>query len=170
MIDEIPVEPTPEAAAYLDEKAGASLFEKVLEPWSPSRVVAANAMGLVWPMPPEAADQLRTNGIFAGALSLTIIVCWLRSIPNASEQDKEATMRREWNVQRANQAPRAAFEAATAWGAERKITDLTDDDAAPFLQAYKVALATLLNVSVSEFNVQAPPNTKPEAGGAPPNV
>lgn len=170
MIDEVSEQtlPLPASAeqAYDQAKAGMELGGVALQPWSPARVVAANSIGLVWPLPPEAMDQLQTTGIHAGAMVNAIVVCWLRLIPNASEQTKESVSRGEWNVQRATRAPREAFEAALQWAAENKITDVTSNE---FAHAYRVALATLLGVSLSEFEVEAPKDSK-AAEGADPNV
>jgi len=183
MIDEQPetLIPTTAAAAFLEVKAGHELFGIALQPWSASRVVAANSMGLVWPLPPEAADQLRSNGLYAGSLRDTIILTWLRTILNASEQTKEAFATQHpkassaeltaflaaWNVQRATRSPREAFDAAIAWAEEQHLTDLAG---APFAEAYRLTLATLLGVSVSEFEVEAPAGSKAEDGAPAPNV
>lgn len=168
MIDETPESiplPSSPDEAWLQARAGAELFGIELQPWSPSRQVAANAMGLGWPPSDEMAVAIAMGSLYPGALRDTIIVTWLRTILNASEQKEDA--RTAWNVQRATRLPQEAFEAATEWAAKHDVTGFDNENA---VLAYRHMLATLLGVSVSEFEPQAPPEAKAAPGGDSPNV
>lgn len=173
--------PTTPAQAFEQAKQGMALFGVDLFDWSPTRIIAADSMGLIWPPSPAAAAQIRENELYSGAMRDTIILCWLRSLPNASEQTLEAckaarpgasAAEREqylegWNVQRATRAPGEAYEAAVAWAAEKKITE----KGAEFASAYKVAMATLFGLSLSAFEVEpVGGKPEPETGGPDPNV
>lgn len=158
--DSSPALPATAEEAYLQAKAGNALFGQELQAWSPSRIIAANAMGLVWPLPETAMDQLANHGVYSGALRDTIILCWLRTLRNASEQDKDSVLRGDWTVQKALRAPHDAFEAATAWAHAHGMVAFSDDPESPFGKAYKLALATLLGVSLSEFEVVTPPGAQ----------
>lgn len=148
MLDETSPFPTTPSEAYQQALAGADFLGRELLPWSPARSVAANAMGLGYPLPPDAVEQLRTRGFYAGAMRDLIIHAWIRTVPNASEQTPEQIKAREWTVQRATRTPHEAWEAALAWGEVHGLTDLDSEASA---QAYRLMLSTLIGVALSEF-------------------
>lgn len=177
MIDETPEAPslptTPEQA-FDQAQQGYTLFGAPLHSYSDSRRIAAQSLGFRWAArTQEMLDQMRSLGIYDGGQRDTLLLLWLCSIPNASELTpddlKSAAQRgeRPWTVQRAQLIPAAAEEAMMAWGAQQELIDLQGER---FAEAFKVFLAIVLGVAVSEFDVQAPAGAAPEKDAPDPNA
>ena len=81
MSDEI----TPEESSFINAKRGFELFGAALAPYSASRKVAAQTMGMQWPFIGEAAlAQLQATNMYPGAIRDTAILLWLCTLPDAS--------------------------------------------------------------------------------------
>lgn len=92
-----------------------------LFPWTPARLIAAQAMGMLFPdIGKEGWDQYRRTKLYSGAVRDTIICLWLCTI------DEDA-------VDQADAAPLDAYKRARAWATGLGIHD-TNKDA--FWQAY----------------------------------
>ena len=77
MSDRVHEEVTPEESAFTGSDNHA-LGELELQPYTPSRIVAAQSLGLKYPLiPDEEREQFDKTGIYPGALRDTIIVLWL---------------------------------------------------------------------------------------------
>lgn len=92
-----------------------------LYPWTPARVIAAQAMGMLYPdIGKEGWDQYRRTKLYSGAVRDVIIALWLCTI------DENA-------VDEADAAPQDAYKRARAWAAGLRIHDTKNDE---FWQAY----------------------------------
>lgn len=92
-----------------------------LNPWTPSRVIAAQGMGMLYPsLGKEDWDQFERTKRYTGALKDTIIVLWLCMI------DDEA-------VDNADSAPKEAYKTAKQWAAGLGIHKIESNE---FWQAY----------------------------------
>src|SRR5882757_5630468 len=81
-----------------------------LQSYSPSGVVAAQAMGMRYPnIGDEALEQFNRTGVYPSALLDTLIVLWL------------CTLKKPEEVRRAMRRPDESVEKAIAWGAERGV-------------------------------------------------
>jgi len=148
-----PVSLVPETAtqAFNAAQVGYTLLGAPLFKWSDSRRIAAQSMGLRWENRDESLlDQLRAGVLYDGALRDTLIVCWVCSLPNASEQTETQAKTGGWTVQRAGQSRTAADEEMVRWAAKK---DLIDTGGAAFAEAYRTFLAIVLGVAVSEFDL-----------------
>lgn len=143
--------PTTSDEAFLQAKAGFTFKGEPLLPYSASRKVAAQSMGLLFPFVPDA-EEAQETGVYQGMLADVIIVIWLCSLKNASEQTRDEVKAGEWNPSKALSKPQAAMEAAMEW-AEK--TGLADMNSETFLEAYKTFMAILTGISLSEFEVDA---------------
>jgi hypothetical protein len=112
-------------------ESGAHLFRKEkLQPYTPSRIVAAQAMGLLYPhIGKEGLAKLNRTGIYPGELRDMIIVLWL------CRQEKDE------KVQDALLDPGAAYGAAEKWAGKAGLCDMTS---AVFLEALPV-FQTIMN-------------------------
>jgi hypothetical protein len=104
----------PEVAekAFL-ESAGHKFLGETLAPYTPSRVVAAQAMGLKYPnIGKEGVAQLKKTGLYPGELRDVIIVLSLcRLIDPADVLDAQLD-------------PAAAYAAAEKWAGETGLTSM----------------------------------------------
>lgn len=106
---------SPAENAFLGSGAHLLGSEK-LQPYSPSRIVAAQAMGLLYPqVGKEGMAQLKKTGIYPGELRDMIIVLWL------CRQEKDE------HVSDALADPGAAYAAAEKWAGEAGLCDMTSD-------------------------------------------
>lgn len=113
-----------------------------IQPYSPSRVVAAQAMGLKYPnIGPDSLEAFNKTGIYPGALQDVLIVLWLCSIAD----DKEVT--------RALRAPDDALSKAIAWGATQGIIDTKSD---AWWAAYNVFIDIMVEINASRGDPQLP--------------
>ena len=83
-----------------------------LQTYTPSRVVAAQAMGMRYPnIGDEALEQFNRTGVYPSAMLDTLIVLWLCTLTKPEE------------VRRAMRRPDESIEKAIAWGAEHGVVD-----------------------------------------------
>ena len=86
-----------------------------LKPWTPSRVIAAQNMGMLYPrIGKEGWDQFQRTKMYPGALKDTIIVLWLCAL-NDDEVDD------------ADRAPQEAYKTAQKWSAGLGIHKINSD-------------------------------------------
>jgi len=80
-----------------------------LNPWTPSRIIAAQSMGMLYPnIGKDGWDQYNRTRMYPGQLKDTVIGLWLCSV------DDEA-------VETADCAPGAAYRTARGWAEEQGI-------------------------------------------------
>lgn len=92
-----------------------------LHPWTPARMIAGQAMGILWPeIGKEGFDQFRRTKVYAGALKDSVICLWLCT------QDED-------QVDMADAAPVEAYRQARSWAASLGIHKPGSD---AFWQAY----------------------------------
>jgi hypothetical protein len=120
---------TAASKAFLESGAHLLLGEK-LAPYTPSRIVAAQAMGLLYPqIGKEGMAQLKKTGIYPGELRDLIIVLWLCRLQKAAE------------VQDALIDPDVSYATAEKWAGKAGLCDMTSR---PFLEALSV-FQTIMN-------------------------
>lgn len=92
-----------------------------LQPWTPSRVIAAQAMGCLYPrIGKEGWDQYKRTKTYPGCLKDVVIVLWL--------------CLQDWQrVDDADAAPVEAYSEARKWAASLGIHRIDSDE---FWQAY----------------------------------
>lgn len=150
--------------AFDQAQAGFELFGVTLAPYSPSRKVAAQGMGMLYPFVGEGgAEQLDKTGVYAGAIRDTMILCWLCTLIDADKIPKDTPPRdaaKIWTPSRAMNCPADAMEAALAWGVDHNLMDVNSEE---FGQAYQVFMATVNGISASEFALRLA-KEKQEAG------
>ncbi len=94
-------------------KGGDSIFGIELRPYSASRVVAAQSMGLLFPIVGvEGMDQMKRSGTYPGMLKDTIIVIWLCALKDAIDLTKDEVKAQVWTPTRATHSPATALEEA----------------------------------------------------------
>lgn len=137
--------------AFMDAKSVFSLFGEDLRPFSPSRKVAAQKMGMMYPYVGDGGGaQFEKTGSYPGMLMDVIILCWLCSLADPDELDKEERKAGVWTPVRALSRSEAALEAALAWGTEKELIDL---NGAPYREAMQVFMAIVTGVAASEFKL-----------------
>ena len=106
------------------------------EPYTPNRVVAAQAMGLHHPnnISPDGLEQFNRTGIYPGMLQDVLIVLWLCSL----EKDTE--------IMRAMRSPDEAINKAIAWGADNGVTDTKSE---AWWKAYNRFIDIMTGISAS---------------------
>jgi hypothetical protein len=104
---------TTAADKAFSQSASHSLFADIaLQPYTPARVVAAQAIGMRYPnIGGDALETFNKTGIYPGALQDVLIVLWLCSLSD----DKDVT--------RAMRSTDEALGKAITWGASVGITD-----------------------------------------------
>lgn len=101
--------------AFLDGDGHLFMKER-LQPYTPSRIVAAQAMGLLYPkIGNDGLAQLKKTGLYPGELKDIIIVLWLCRL-KTKEQVAEARL-----------DPIAAYEDAEKWAGKIGLCDMTSD-------------------------------------------
>jgi hypothetical protein len=109
--------------AFVSSGAHLLLGEK-LQPYTPSRIVAAQAMGLIFPqIGKEGMAQLKKIGTYPGELRDMIIVLWL------------CRLKKDEQVQDALLDPGAAYGAAEKWAGKAGLCDMSSQ---VFLEALVV--------------------------------
>lgn len=107
--------PTGAHKAFIEAGGHVFLGEK-LQPYTPSRIVAAQAMGLLYPkIGNEGLAQLKKTGLYPGELKDIIIVLWLCRL-KTKELVSEALM-----------DPLAAYAEAENWAGKKSLCDMTSD-------------------------------------------
>lgn len=143
-----------------------SLAEAPLWPWTPPRKIAAQSMGMLYPLiGDEGFEQLARTGHYPGAMKDTIIFLWLRfPVPvfdpalktSRPENLAEAIARAD----RAQSRPKLAWAAASAWAEEHGLLDL----AAPaFQRAYDLFSAKMQAEQEARAVPKIPPGGNAEA-------
>lgn len=145
-----------EDATFEREKMGEELFGKELHPYSPSRKIAAQAMGMKYPFTGVTDDF----GSYPGMLVDAIIACWLRTLPDATEGEG-------WTPRKATRKPAQAFDAAEEWAVTNGITSITH-------KAIAVFVSTMNAIGAADFSLDTDDNGAPksslEEGGSGPLV
>jgi hypothetical protein len=101
--------------AFLDSGGHLFMTER-LQPYTPSRIVAAQAMGLLYPkIGTDGFAQLKKTGIYPGELKDIIIVLWLCRLKTKDE------------VTLARMDPIAAYEDAEKWAGKIGLCDMASD-------------------------------------------
>jgi hypothetical protein len=140
-------EPTPADKAFTDS-ANKFLGATELHPYSASRAVAAQALGLIYPnVGTESLEQFHKTGMYPGAVQDVLIVLWLCSIP-----DKEviAAMRK----------PDESLAKAIEWGATLKITLAGEE----WWQAYQQFMNIMTEISESDGAPKLPEHDEDDGG------
>jgi hypothetical protein len=146
---------------FLAEKAGYSFDGALLNPYSPSRKVAAQSMGMIYPYVGEAAAaQMEATGFYAGAQLDCIILLWLCTIGDILLPND----RKSWTPSRALGNPARAREAAMYWAEANGLTDILSPK---FQEAYNVFMAIANNADASEFHIEETQDGKGEAPNPP---
>ncbi len=128
MSDIDPLDPEEQPITPLDTftraAAGEEFSGHLLQPWSASRKIAAQGMGLLYPfIGDDGEEALKHTGFYPGVQKDVIIFMWLRTREKASDVD------------RATRKPHAAWERAMAWA---EINDLVDMGSEAFVAAYVI--------------------------------
>jgi hypothetical protein len=93
-----------------------SLNGEKLQPYSPARIIAAQAMGLRYGYVDKAGlEFFKKHKIYPGALRDVVVVLWLCSL---SDED---------DIDEASREPKGAIKTATKWAADRGIVDANSD-------------------------------------------
>ncbi len=125
-----------EAEAAFVNSDNHALGELELQPYTPSRVVAAQRMGMVYPsIGDDAMEQFRKTGLYPGALQDVLILLWLLSLADEKE------------VLRALRRPDESLIKAIQWGADRGITKAGGDK---FWAAYDKFIQVVSEANASE--------------------
>lgn len=149
---EIPADPQ-EAAdkAFSDAHAGFELFGKPLQPYSPTRKMAAQTMGLLYPYVGEAgAAQMERVNTYPGMLKDISILLWLCTLKDAKDLTRDDLRAGQFSPPRASVKPDDAFERATEWASEVGIIDMTGPK---FKEASEVFMAIVQGMAASEFRL-----------------
>lgn len=105
-----------ELSPIVAAKSGNEIFGIELRTYSASRKVAAQSMGLMFPVVgQEGMDQMKRTGLYPGALKDTVIILWLCSLKDHSDLTPEETKAGIWTPSRALHSPATALEVAMAW-------------------------------------------------------
>lgn len=140
-----PAGPRGASKAFLESAAHSFLGEK-LQPYTPSRIVAAQAMGLLYPnIGVEGMAQLKKTGLYPGELKDMIIVLWLCRLQKP-EQVSDALM-----------DPIAAYGAAEKWAGKAGLCDMTG----PVFQNGLLVFQMIMNEIGESKTVQAGSRSRP---------
>lgn len=138
------------------ESLSPQLFGKDVSPYTPSRVVAGQTMGLRYPhIGEDGARELQESGIYSGGLKDAIIFGWLSTLP-----DKSGKMS-SWTPSRAISQPESAVAAAIEWAAENKVTNLQSK---AFEELWGLFMQVMGEVMRSEFDIDTPEEKEGEEG------
>jgi len=145
----------PEGTPIVDAFTAAAdipvLFDRPLRPYTRRRYAAAQSMGLLWPyIGEEGLRQYELIRQYPGMIKDAAIVCWICTIPHASEATAEDVRRATFTVERAALNPLAAFERCFSWAEENGLLDPED----PRYAAAHVAFGKIVApVEQSKFEV-----------------
>jgi hypothetical protein len=118
-------EERPKLPAFEEAKAGHELFDEELKPFSPSRKVAAQTMGMLYPLIGDSgAEQLEKMGTYPGMIKDIAIVLWLCTLEDSVDRRSS-----DWTPSKALRKPDEALEVAIDWAAEKSIIDLSSEPA-----------------------------------------
>jgi hypothetical protein len=111
-----------------------------LEPWTPARIVASQAMGLHYGSVDEAGrSRFATDKVYPGAQRDVAIVLWL------------CTLKTEKEVDAAARAPAAAMPKVYAFAGDHKLTDTGSEN---FWKGFLVFLEMMNQVAASRVNAE----------------
>lgn len=141
----------PEEEAFIGSKIGPTLFDEPLRAYSPSRRVAAQSMGCLYPfIGDDGAAQFERTGIYPGAVKDAAIVLWLCSLEDASEQTSAQVKGGAWNPSKAMHRPEAALGAALEWAEELELITVGTER---FSQAFGEFVKIVTAVEKSKFTI-----------------
>jgi hypothetical protein len=141
------------AKAFL-ASGGHLLFGKKLEPYTPSRVVAAQAMGLLYPNIGQGGlSQMKKTGLYPGELKDMLIVLWL------------CGLRTDAAVDAARLDPETAYFAAEKWGAKAGIVGLCDHANEKFMEALVIFQMIMNEIGDSKTVPATSPRSSSGADG-----
>jgi hypothetical protein len=144
----------PHEAAFIAAKAGYELFGEPLKPYSPSRKLAAQTMGCMFPaIGDEAQAHLERTGVYPGVVKDALIVLWLCTLKDAGDLSAEDVKAGAWTPARAMLKPADALNAAIEWAERTEIIDLSTKRT---FEALTVFLAIVTAVEASQFTVIDP--------------
>lgn len=136
-------EPDDDATEAAFVQGGHKIGDVELQPFSPSRVVAAQSMGLHYgALNDDEVAEYRKTGLYPQAAQDVAIVLWLCAI----EDERE--------IARASRYPEQAFIKACEWANDRGLLNRAQQ---PFWEAYHTFETILAEIHASR--------TKPEGGG-----
>lgn len=149
--------------AYLTAKAGRELFGGVARPWTPSRAVAAQTMGMIFPMIGEEGQaSLNTKNTYPGILQDVVIVCWLCTLPDDVSRQSDG-----WTPSRALRSPTKAFDAAMVWGEKVGVIDMRN---AKYVEGVKFFISIFSDEAASNFKVDVEGSSEQQTEGEQGNV
>jgi|APGre2960657404_1045060.scaffolds.fasta_scaffold40180_3 hypothetical protein len=155
---------TPEESSFINAKRGFELFGTPLAPYTASRKVAAQTMGMQWPFIGEAAlAQLQATNMYPGAIRDTAILLWLCTLPDAST----ALARGVWTPSRALSKPDEARDAALEWADK---CGITDSSGPKFGEAFQVFFGIVTGVDAAQFRIEVEKTGGGESGDEPGKV
>lgn len=113
-----------------------ALGDVKLQPYTPSRIIAAQAMGLHYGMlSDDEVQQYLATGLYPQAAHDVTIVLWLCSL----EDDGEVARAAKW--------PEAAFKKASDWGATHGTINRSDGR---FSAAFKLFFRIMSEIAASQ--------------------
>jgi hypothetical protein len=139
--------PDPATKAFI--AAASHVFAGInLQPYTPARIVAAQAIGLKYPnIAEDALESFNKTGIYPGALQDVLIVLWLCTLT----EDKQVT--------RALRSPDESLGKAITWGATHGITDTKSE---AWWAAYDVFINIMVQINASRSDPQLPTSDSPQ--------
>lgn len=136
---------------FLEAQAGFQLFGEPLAPFSPSRKVAAQSMGMLYPFIGESGQaQYTSTGVYKGAVKDVCILLWLCSLHDRMDQTVDALRKGDWNPDMALMRPDEALGHAILWA---QVKGVMVFDSPEWQEAYGVFSAIVSGMSASEFEV-----------------
>jgi len=134
-----------EDVTFEREKAGEELLGKELHPYSPSRKIAAQSMGMKYPFTGPTGEY----GEYPGMVVDAFIVCWLRTLPDNTDGE-------DWTPRKAMRSPGKAFDAAEEWATKNNFTSITNPTIRIFVQ-------TMNAIGEAEFSLDTDDSGAPKA-------
>jgi hypothetical protein len=145
-------------AIFVQARGGFYLFEEKLRPYSASRKVAAQSMGLMYPyIGEEGAAQFASTGVYPGAMKDTIILLWLCSLPDDGHG-------KTWTPSRALAKPAEAIRVALDWASD---LELCTPGSSRFTEAFRVFVEITTAIEASRFSVSVDGATSSQEDAGP---
>ncbi len=118
--------------AFATAIQGESFAGQPLKPWNPSRKIASQAMGMLYPfIGDDGFESLERTGLYPGAQRDVIIFMWLR----VQHNDSRGSDISESTVMRAQRKPREAWALAEEWAASAGLVETSSRE---FEEAYQI--------------------------------
>lgn len=106
-------------------KAGFEFLGEPLKPWTPSRKVAAQSMGMLYPFIGESGSkQLDAAGHYPGMTKDIVILLWLCTVKDAADLTRDEVRAKVWTPSRALMNPSEAMLEAMAWAEINGVSDV----------------------------------------------